>query len=82
MDQDIHQMVSKNMISVEIVVQGKAEIRHRTIGGRILESCVFNAFQSEFCQADMGVVPDIIKIIENKRTFKGVGVDQERENDQ
>ncbi len=31
MDQDINQMVTRNIVFVEIVVQSEADVRHRTI---------------------------------------------------
>ena len=65
-------MVAHDIILVEIVVQGKADIRYRTIGGKTFKSCPFNALQGECFQADMGVIPNIGRIIKNERAIQGV----------
>ena len=44
-DQDIDQVVAQNIILMEIVVQGKADISYRTIGGRTFKPCPFYAFK-------------------------------------
>lgn len=45
MDQDINQMKAQNIILMEIVVQGKADISYRTIGGRTFKPGAFYAFK-------------------------------------
>ena len=82
MNEDIHQVVSRNIVSMEIIIQGKREIRERTIVGRTLERCLCKAFQCEFRQADMGVVLNVGPIIKRERALQGVGVEEEDKDSQ
>ena len=82
MNKDVQHMVSRNIVSMEIIIQGKSDIRERTIGGRTLKPRVCNAFQCELRQTDMGVILNVGPIIKSERALQGVGVEKEDKDSQ
>ena len=72
MDQGINQMVAGDIVMVEIVVQGEADIRYWPTRARTFKPRLNNAFPSEPCQAYMGITLDIGVIIKNERGIHSV----------
>ena len=80
MNKDIDQMITHHIVAVEVVVEGKRDIGHRTIGGTAFDNDMGQIDQAEMCQPDVRVIPDIGYVIENKGP--GHGVDINKYNDQ
>ena len=72
MDENINQMIAIKIVLVEIVVQSKTDICRRTVRSGTFKPCLCNAFDGESGEADMGVIPNIVYVIKNKRRMKGV----------
>ena len=82
MNKDVQHMVSQNIVSMEIIIQGKSDIRERTTIGMTLKPSVCNAFRCEFRQADMGVILNVLPVIKSEWAFQGVGIEQEYKDSQ
>ena len=79
MNENIDQMITHHVVAVDIVVEGKRDIDHRTIGGTAFDDDMGQIGKSKMCQPDVRIIPDIGNIIENKGTGQGIGIDEYNE---
>ena len=66
MNKNIHQMVTFDIVSMEIVIQGETEFGHRTIGGKSLEPGLGYIFLGEAVHADVRIFLNIPYVIKDK----------------
>src|SRR5262249_22046740 len=74
MDQHIHRMIAPYLIPMEVVVQGKAHVRHWTIHHRAVKRCLEEAIYGECSQTDMDIVLDMREVIKHERRVQRVGI--------
>ena len=79
MNENIDQMITHHVVAVDIIVEGKGDIGHRTIGGAAFDDDMGQIGKSKMCQPDVRIIPDIGNIIENKGTGQGIGIDEYNE---
>ena len=77
MDQDINQMVSCDIISMEIIIQGEADQCDRTIGEAVSKPGPLDAFHGDTGKSDIGIVLDVGYVIVDKWTFQRIRINQE-----
>jgi hypothetical protein len=66
-DENINQMITEKIVLVEVVVQGKTDICSGTIRSGTFNTSLGNAIEGEAGEADMGIIPNIMYVIKNKR---------------
>lgn len=76
MNENIDQMITHDIVAVDVVVEGKRDIGHRTIGGTAFDDDMGQVDQAEMCQPNVRVIPDIGHVIENKGAGQGIDVDE------
>src|SRR5215831_10636916 len=74
MDEHIHRMIAPYLIPMEVVVQGKAHVRHRTIHHRAVKRRLEEAIYGESSQSDMDIVQDIREVIKHEWCVQRAGV--------
>ena len=77
MNQNIDETKAGGIVALEIIVQGKGDVRQRSIGGGALKTRINQVFKGDFTHSDMGIVYDIMAVIENKRVAQGRQIQQE-----
>ena len=83
MDQNVHHMVSRQIVSMEIVIQSEADIGDRPAEGvASKEAYFFRFFPCETRQPDFGVYLNTIQIIKDEGAFQGVRIDQKNKENQ
>ena len=67
---------------MEVIVQGETDFDHRAMGRRTVKPRLGDLFKGAVRQSNVRIVMNGVAIIENKRAFKGVGVDQKNKERQ
>ena len=67
MNKDIDQMVTFDIVLMEIIIQGKTKLGHRTIGGETFESCPGYIVLREAVHPDMRIFLNIPYVIKDER---------------
>lgn len=78
MDDEVHQMVAKDIKPSEIVVEGKGEVREGPSGLRVdISDPVFQLVESEGFDLDVRVLENVGFIIKLEGNVEGVGIRNE-----
>src|SRR5262249_56691303 len=82
MDQNIHHVIAPHLILVNIVVQGKADVCHRTIPLRTLKRRPEEAVDGKVRHMDIDVLLDIAHVIKYEWPIQGVDIQHPHEDSQ
>ncbi len=82
MNQDVDQVKAYEIETIKIIVERKTDIGNRAAGLETLESGPGEVFRTESRHPDMGIVPDIANVIQNKRCGQGIGINQDNNDGQ
>ena len=68
MDQHVHQMITHEIVAVEVVIQCETDTGYRTVALRAVKPGSLDVIPGKVGEADMGVLLNIELIIENERS--------------
>ena len=71
MDENIDEMVACQVKSVKIIIKGQGYICHRT-AQRTVKTCLQERLPAEAGYLDMGISRDMVPVIKDVGTLKGV----------
>jgi len=78
MDNNVDEMIAEQSIAMEIVIEGKGYIGDRTVK-RTVKCCLPYRIPAEAGQTDMPIRLDMVPVIKNKGTLKGIGIQEKND---
>ena len=70
-------MVTLNIVLVEIIIQGKAEFGHRTIGSEAFQPSTSDTVFGEAVYPDLWIFLNIPYVVKDERAIEGVWIYQQ-----
>ena len=74
-------MIAKGIQHTDIIIDGETDIGQIPVGWKTLQSCLFDTVPGKFRHSDGGVVNDKILVIKHHGSMKGIGINNNA-NDQ
>jgi hypothetical protein len=72
MDEDVNQVVAKNIVLVDVIVQPETEVRYRAIFHGAFKSCPRNLSGGKLGKTNVGIILNVRPIIKDERASQSM----------